>query len=290
MLEALILKAEKERGDVDAGHSERKAAAPLDPAQLPTGLIKTGIVLDMVRVEPQTFWMGSPESEMGRDSDEPYRRVKITRTYWLGETEVTQAQWKETMGTEPWKGKVHTVRRAQVAATNVSWMDANTFCERLTEREAAAGRVPEGYRYALPTEAEWELACRAGSSFRWAHGDDEAFLKELAVFDDSRDFDHAQAVKSLQPNDWGFYDMHGNVWEWCADSASFDGQVRSSAEDDAVDPRSDRGSQRITRGGSYQNAAATCRSAIRSTEAPKHTGWNCGFRVALVARVEDSKR
>jgi formylglycine-generating enzyme required for sulfatase activity len=214
--------------------------------------IATDIGLKMIYVAPQEFVMGSPEGEAGRDSDETLHRVKITKGYWLGETEVTQGQWKAVMGTEPWKDQSYTQQGSAVAATHVSWSDAMEFCRKLTERERAAGRLPEGYRYILPTEAEWELACRAGSTTAYCYGDDASELAKYAVFGKSLEGGFANVAKEQRrANRWGFFDMHGNVWEWCLDEADLkDGVVTTTYRDGIEDPYNTSGPQRVFRGGS----------------------------------------
>jgi len=157
---------------------------------------RTGIVF--LLVEPGTFRMGSPEGEEGRDSDEgPVHEVEITRPFYLGETEVTQAQWKKVMGSNPSHRKGD-----DLPVENVSWNDAVEFCRKA------------GYR--LPTEAEWEYACRTGSTTRFSFGDADGRLDEYAWYGGNSG-GRTHPVGQKKPNAWGFRDMHGNVWEWCAD-------------------------------------------------------------------------
>ena len=246
--------------------------------------ITTSIGLVMLPVAAQTFTMGSPASEPGRENDETQHRVTISKSFWLAETEVTQRQWRDVMGTQPWQGQSYTASGDDVAATYVSWQDVVEFCSKLTERERAAGRLPAGHVYRLPTEAQWELAARAGSGASYCFGDDVAQLGNFAVYTESRNGQYAHAVKSRRANALGFFDMHGNVWEWCADVVNYDSGVKSDAYfDGAVDPIGRSGSQRVFRGGCWNISAGYCRSAFRNSDEPGYRRSNLGFRPALAA-------
>lgn len=240
--------------------------------------ITATIGLIMVPIGAQEFVRGTP----GGSGDEKPVRVKITKPYWIGETEVTQAQWREVMGTTPWKGQRTTTEGDDVAATHVSWSDALEFCRKLTERERASGRLPDGYRYILPTQAEWELACRAGSSAAYCFGDDAGLLGQFAVFDGARRGAYAHAVKQRKPSAWGLYDMHGNVTEWCLDTWD---RSREDRSDELVDPYISGGPWRLRLGGGWDDSAQRCRSASRMPERDRVDG-NRGFRAALAARPD----
>lgn len=274
-----------ETRETPTSQSSRRIPENIANEALPQATFDTEFGIRMIRVEPQQFWMGSPDNEEGRDADETRRKVKISNVFWLGETEVTQAQWTQLMDSEPWKDQVHATNGNDVPATYISWSDAIQFCDKLTEKESREGRLPQGYRYGLPTEAEWELACRSGTDTRWSFGDNKEELHLYAAFDTEKNETHVHQVKSFKPNAWGFYDMHGNVAEWCADSVEFDGRVRSNAESTTLNPIGTSGNQRICRGGSYRNSAAGCRSAIRDCDdfANPGAGFLYGFRIALVA-------
>ncbi|MCE9593647.1 MAG: formylglycine-generating enzyme family protein [Planctomycetes bacterium] len=245
--------------------------------------VASGIGLSMVYVEPQTFAMGSPKDQVGF-YDQAQHAVTISKGYWLGETEVTQKMWREVMETEPWKGKEHAIEGDTVAATLMDWDEAVEFCRRLTLREEEAGRLPLGYEYCLPTEAEWELACRAGSTARDEFGGNAERLDEFAVFRENRDGEHPHRVKSRKANGFGFFDMIGNVWEFCADEVT-GSEVPGDTDGDSVrDPYSRGGEQRIIRGCGFYSVASSISLPIRRTMGHGDRYVDTGFRPALAAR------
>ena len=224
--------------------------------------------IHLVPLPAGTFLMGSAEDEPDRGEDEgPQTEVTLTREFFLGATDVTQGQYEAVMGVNPSDFK--TVGR-DAPVEEVSWDQAMAFCKRLTERERAAGRLPAGYVFTLPTEAQWEYACRAGST--------EAYAGEpadLAWYDDnSGGTTHPVATK--QPNAWGFYDMSGNVYQWCLD---WYGKYPGGSVQDWSGPTSGR--SRVLRGGSWYYSETYCRSAYRDFD-PGFVGNILGFRVALV--------
>ncbi len=165
--------------------------------------------MEMLWVEPGTFEMGSPSSEKNHQRNETRHTVTLTRGFYLGKHEVTQTQWKKVMGTNP-----SNCKGADRPVEMVSWNDAMEFCKKLTEMEKKAGRVPQGMAYQLPTEAQWEYACRAGTTTVYSWGD--SISSKNASYD--RDYDDGTTPVGKYPaNPWGFHDMHGNVDEWCAD-------------------------------------------------------------------------
>jgi len=215
-----------------------------------------------VLIPAGTFMMGSPEDEIGRWDNETLHQVTISKPFYLQTTPVTQRQWEVVMGSNPSFeiGENQPVER-------VSWNDVQEFISKLNTQS--------GKNYRLPTEAEWEYACRAGSTGKYCFGDDETILGEFAWYLDNSDFDtHPVGLK--RPNDWGLYDMHGNVWEWVQD---WYGVYPSSSVTDSEGPSSD--SCRVLRGGWANNRAMYSRAAIRSRNNPDFRSLDYGFRVAV---------
>ena len=216
------------------------------------------------------FEMGSPKTEEGRSDDEDQVPVQITRGYWLAQTECTQGQWEVLMGSNPsnFKGSMH------VPVEQVSWEDAQQWITKLNE----AVRLPTGWTFELPTEAQWEYACRAGSQGTWGNitKDQMGTLEELGWYgENSGDRTHDVMTKSA--NVWGLYDMHGNVLEWCRDAWNGTSKLIGGPN-----PESQSGSYRVGRGGSWSGYGRLCRSAYRFGDAPANRYDNLGFRVAAV--------
>ena len=235
--------------------------------------------LDMIWIKPGTFMMGSPEDELCRDGDETQHQVTLTKGYWLGKYEVTQAQYEAVMGTNPsyFKGD-------DLPVEKLSWYDAKDFCTKLTAKEKAAGRLPEGYEYTLPTEAQWEYACRAGTTTALNSGKNLSNKEECPEMDEVGWYAYNSGEKTHPvgqklPNAWGLYDMHGNVEEWCLDG--YKESYPSSPVVDPVGPATAR--YRVMRSGdsSWYGIAASCRSAYRNCDTPDDIAWYIGFRVAL---------
>ena len=223
-----------------------------------------------------TFRMGSPASEDGHESDETEHRVTLGSHYWMGETEVTQGQWEAVMGSNP----SHFTGDPALPVENVSWEDAQGLIKALNTRCA----LPAGWKWALPSEAQWERACRGGSTTATAYGD--SLSSAQANF--RGDFPYGGAakgswlektapVKSYKANAYGLHDMHGNVWEWCAD---WYGAYPAGAATDPAGPNS--GSGRVLRGGSWYSDGSYCRSATRYWNAPDIRSHDSGFRLAAV--------
>ena len=226
--------------------------------------------MKFVKIKPGEFLMGSPESEENRQEDEAQRPVRLTKGFFMGITEVTQAQWKAVMGTDPsdFKGD-------NLPVEQMSWDDAVGFCRKLSAKESK--------RYRLPTEAEWEYACRAGTTTAFNTGPtistDQANYNGDYTYAGGRkgiDRKKTMPVGGFKSNTWGLYDMHGNVWEWCGD---WYGEYRRS---EAVDPTGlASGKRRVLRGGSWSSYPRYCRSAHRRAYSPDFRINDWGFRLVL---------
>ena len=223
-----------------------------------TGVINLGndVKLEMLVIPAGKFMMGSHESEYGRDADETQHKVTLTKPYYMGKYEVTQEQWEAVMGNNPSRTK-----GAKLPVTDVSWEDCQRFIKKLNENTKG------GFR--LPTEAEWEYACRAGTSTAYSVGD------SLTKSDANVDGKDIKAVGNYKPNAFGLYDMHGNVWEWCED---WYGKYPSVTVTDPWGPASGNG--RVLRGGYFNLYASKVRSSLRNGLTPSIRGSNGGFRLA----------
>ncbi|MFM8323797.1 MAG: formylglycine-generating enzyme family protein [Pirellulaceae bacterium] len=246
--------------------------------------ITNSIGMKLVLIPKGTFMMGSPKTELGDagkhiEDESPQHEVRISRDFYMGQTEVTQGQWKAIMGTEPWKGKENVKEGENYPASYVSWTQAGEFCQRLSTREETQGR-----KYRLPTEAEWEYACRAGTKTKYSFGEDEGKLSEYAWFDanaKNAGESYAHEVGRKQANGNGLQDMHGNVSEWCTDL--YDPKYYENSE--KVDPLAATSSRkgRVTRGGNWFGTQGFCRSAVRDGEGlPQFAGSALGFRLVLL--------
>ena len=246
--------------------------------------LDNGVNLEMVWISAGSFEMGSPSNEEDRDSDETQHRVTLTKGYWLGKTEVTQDQWQALMGTTvsdqrnkadkdwPLRGE-----GTEYPMYYVSWNDAMAFCQKLIERERSAGRLPDGYAYTLPTEAQWEYGCRAGTTGAYGGNGN---LGDMGWYS-SNSGKTTHPVGQKRANGWGLYDMHGNVWEWCMDWC---GDYPLGSVIDPAGPASDSG--RVYRGGGWKHDAELCRSARGTIDLPTLRDADLGFRLALVSTSE----
>jgi len=312
------------------------ALAGAEPRNIPD------LNLTMMPIPAGIFVMGSPANEAGRNDNEgPQTKVTISYSFWLGQTEVTQDQWRTVMGTDVAQqvqrmladntlyylgGKQQQTLRDYYhqqkdgsdsllfdAAGNVpmyfvSWEEATAFCRRLTVRERAAGRLPSGYEYRLPTEAEWEYACRAGTTDATYAGNlvikgqyNVPVLDDIAWYGGNSSVGYngkgrdtskwtekqypggiaaQRAVATKKPNAWGLYDMLGNVWEWCGDTYSR--TLPGGEVFDPPDTHPDSDTARVWRGGSYSyGSPSECRAASRTGAIPTIRVSDLGFRVAL---------
>jgi formylglycine-generating enzyme required for sulfatase activity len=232
------------------------------PKELAVDLGK-GIHLEMLLIPAGEFMMGTP-GYIGIEK----HRVRITRPFYLGKYLVTQEQWEAVMGNNPshFKGPNNPVE-------SISWNDCQQFLDKLN-----AKTHPGGGKFRLPTEAQWEYACRAGSTTKYCFGDDESRSGKYAWYRENSG-SRAHPVGEKKPNAWGLYDMHGNVWQWCADW--FDnGYYAKSPVNDPTGPTG--GSFRVIRGGSWDYAAWRCGSARRNIGSLELRDNSVGFRVSRV--------
>lgn len=227
---------------------------------------------EFVRIPAGSFLMGSPEGEPGRyPAEGPQTLVTISRPFWLGKTEVTQGQWQKIMGNNPSEN----AGDDRLPVENVSWNMAMEFCRKLTAQERAAGRLPDGYVYTLPTDAQWEYACRAGTTGIFP-GD----LDEIAWYNQNGGR-LTHPVGGKKPNAWGLYDMTGNVWEWILDRTQPGAQRLPGGA--ITDPAGlPTGNNRIRRGGGVIGGPDTLRSAsFNGDRDATFVSNNTGFRIAL---------
>ena len=243
--------------DVDGDSAELGFFVQVDLLLATFSIAEREMSMEFVWIEPGVFQMGSPDTEPGRHTDEgPVHEVEISQGFYLGKYEVTQGQWEAVMGTTPWAGKWGVQEHPSHPAVHISWDDVRVFIGRLN---AAEGDL----LYRLPSEAEWEYACRAGSTTRWSFGDDESELTDYAWYDvNAKDAgeNYAHPVGTKLPNPWGLYDMPGNVREWVQDRYDSN-YYNSSPRVDPPGPTS--GSGRVLRGGSFSTDAEQLRSADR---------------------------
>ena len=260
--------------------------------------VRTNVVTtNMVWIPPGTFVMGSPTNEAERSSEETQHTVTLTQGFYMGKYAVTQGEYLALMGSNP---SVFTTRDTRGNSISpdlnrpvemVSWDEATNYCAYLTQQEQASWRLPVGWVYRLPTESEWEYACRAGTTTAFNFG--SAIYGGMENFYDYYEYDASigdilvsnpavpwlprmTTVGSYQPNAWGLYDMHGNLWEWCRDW--YDTYPTGSVTDPQGSPS---GSWKVIRGGEWGADGGECRSAFRGGVPPSWRGDNSGFRVVL---------
>jgi formylglycine-generating enzyme required for sulfatase activity len=261
----------------DAAYDKIFASCHEKSSALPSASINSGIQLN----NPKTFissstdmefvlipagksMMGSRTDEQDRDNDEgPIHEVIIKNSFYVGKFPVTQKQWGKVMGSDPssFKGKNHPVE-------SVSWNDVQEFIKKLNEKDGTG-------KYRLPSESEWEYACRAGTATRYYFGDDESKLVDYAWYGKNSDF-VTHPVGKKNPNPWGLYDMHGNVWEWCQDNWH---ENYNGAPTDGSAWEDGSSSDRVIRGGGWLNSARVCWSAYRVRTEPDKRNFDQGFRL-----------
>ena len=272
--------------------SRVEAQEYLRPAGLPSDIQPItiyGLGMEMLPIPAGEFMMGSPITEKGRSREESQHKVRISRHFWMGKTEVTQGQWQKVMGRrleeqmDASKGdKPHGVGE-NVPVYYVTWEEAMEFCNKLDHSQREAGLVPAGFRYTLPSEAEWEYACRAGTTSAFHFGEEldvgKANLASRGTLGRS-----AKPVGSYRPNPFGLHDMHGNVSEWCY--CKF-GNYPSGLVADPVG--AGLGVMRVYRGGAWITTLRSSRSASREKYLPHSSRSYVGFRVCLSPVVRDSQ-
>ena len=260
--------------------------------------------MEFVLVEPGTFQMGSPlPAGAGGPHEGPVHTVRLTKPFYLGKYEVTQSQWKNVTGEEPWKGKSGAGRHPSAPANYLSWKDCQAFVKKLNSQ---SGALDGGLRFALPTEAEWEYACRAGAEWEYARREEyarRAGTRTVYRFWDVGDWlrihawykgnasdagkSYPQRVGGKRPNAWRLYDMHGNVWEWCKDW--YGSYPKGSVTDPDVDYDPVRAldaghgylEYRVFRGGSWHDPAEYCRSTYRNRFSADKQDRRVGCRLAV---------
>jgi formylglycine-generating enzyme required for sulfatase activity len=249
-------KIKKKAEEAEAKEIQKKAAMILNKEVEEKADLGKDVSLDMVLIPAGNFMMGSPESEKGRADHETQHAVTLTKPFYMGKYEVTQEQWESVMGNNP-----SNTKGEKLPVTNVSWDDCQNFIKKLNEKNKG--------KYRLPTEAEWEYACRAGTTTAYSFGD--SITKSDANYGGS----DTKAVGSYKPNAFGLYDMHGNVYEWCEDWKA------DYPKESVIDPKGPAtGDSRVLRGGFFLGDESRIRSSYRSINSPTYRDLNGGFRLA----------
>ena len=265
---------------------------PMSPSPSPTAAVKgektktidlgNGVEIKLALIPAGKFWMGSPTGETDRGDDEEQHEVEISRPFYLGIHEVTQGQWKAVMGAD--NNPSH-FKGDHLPVEMVSWDNAQEFIKKLNAK---------GYKCHLPSEAQWEYACRGGESsreskpFHFQNGPTSSLDSSMANFNGNNPYGGAAegqyrektlSVGTFKANRFGLFDMHGNVWEWCQDYYGPYGKLRSIK--DAIQLEKQESESRVLRGGSWFRSGRHCRGAIRVGDAPVYRGNSIGFRLAL---------
>ncbi|CCI36453.1 SUMF1/EgtB/PvdO family nonheme iron enzyme [Microcystis aeruginosa] len=283
IIEGCLQKDRKQRWTaqqvLNALQALKKPVSPIPLIVSPTPFtekISNGVTLEMVSLPAGEFLMGSPDSDPDAwDSEKPPHQVKVN-SFAIGKYPVTQAQYQAVMGTNPshFKNNSWFKNNLQNPVEQVSWNDAQAFCQKLSQIT--------GKTYRLPTEAEWEYACRAGTTTCYYFGDDANQLGDYAWYKGNSQ-DKTHPVGQKRPNAWGLYDMSGNVWEWCEDDwhSSY---IGAPTDGSAWIKNNNDNDYRILRGGSWYNSPNSCRSAYRNNDTRRDNNSNSyGFRVVCGA-------
>ncbi|MCP4126427.1 MAG: formylglycine-generating enzyme family protein [Gammaproteobacteria bacterium] len=264
--------------DTPAGQGTSNFSGGLSVTFPVTGVVTP--IAGMVQIPAGTFSMGSNAASgapyFGQPSEQPVHSVTISQSFWMGETEVTQTQYQAVMGVNP-----SYFTGANFPVELVSWNDARAYCTALTAQEQAAGNIPVGMEYRLPTEAEWEYACRAGTTTEFSVGPDlfcgQAKFLYSYHSNSSCGSSSTTGTAAYSPNLFGLYGMHGNVWEWCLDSyLAYSGSSQT-------DPFVTGGTVRVVRGGSWYYDSTHSRSSFRGYFSPGNSADDVGFRVVLAS-------
>ena len=232
---------------------------------------------NLIWLPPGNFLMGSPENESGRYKDEgPAHNASIPHGFWMDRYEVTQEQFMLLMDSNP----SSTDYTSDLPVNKVTWHEAREYCKRLSKQQRTRNTIPSGYHYRLPTEAEWEYACRAGTKNAYSYGDNKALLSQYGWWAENSN-GKPKPVGLLTPNPWGFYDIHGNLFEWCLDTyRAYPGGTAYS----------DSGKMKIFRGGAYYCPSSILRSACRAEPQKPDYRWILGgFRVVLAPPVDQTE-
>ena len=248
-------------------HAGEKVFANDAAAGEMTVILPGDVVLTMVKVEAGTFEMSARDGD--NFSSEVPHRATLTKDFYIGQTEVTQAQWKAVMGSNP-----SSFKGDDLPVESVSWNDAMEFCEKLN----STGKAPSGWKFTLPTETQWEYAARGGKKSKGYKYSGSDSIYEVAWCDNNSG-SKTHPVGRKKANELGLYDMSGNVWEWCLDDWDSDS---SNLTAEFTRGNDQGGSERVFRGGSWNFNASSCRSANRFISGPGYRFIGLGFRVALV--------
>ncbi|MEI7947104.1 MAG: SUMF1/EgtB/PvdO family nonheme iron enzyme [bacterium] len=284
LAEASRIERERNSKDEQEILDKEKQVTGTTPGERAAVSLGNGVSIELVWCPAGSFMMGSPSSEAHRKPEETQHRVTLTTGFWMGRTEVTQAQWEAIMGSNPscFKG-------SDLPVETVSWEDCQTFVSKLNAKLAdtqtqlrqgyvGQARVPSGGGFRLPTEAEWEYACRANST-----GPYDGTLDEMGWYANNSE-DTIHPVGRKRANAWGLYDMHGNVWEWCQD---WSGDYPAGSVTDPYGMAS--GERRIYRGGGWDNIAKYCRSAIRRRIGQGNRFNSLGLRLVRTPVLKENK-